>query len=228
LQGNVFALRLAGRPNERKAIMAIDRYYVWVDNIAPELAIDSIPSAFASQGNDGWLPLAICDNEIHADAIADAIEAATHDLLDKLGMVIYRNPLSEFDDPSHVLLIGAKVKELYDWLDCHPQEVKGLFQTLPQITLAATARRLQDALPLAADGTASPAATTNDDRDKWIYDKCVENKEAYTTIISKLAGKQQWEPIESIPGIKNAANRYAKSHRLPLIPSRQPGRPPKK
>jgi hypothetical protein len=68
-----------------------------------------------------------------------------------------------------------------------------------------------------------PAATANDARDKWLYEQCCKLV-IYSSIVRALAKKKKWEPIESIQGIKNAANRYAEAHALPVIPSRQPGR----
>ncbi len=68
------------------------------------------------------------------------------------------------------------------------------------------------------------AATANDARDKWLYDQCLALVK-YGTIIRQLSNKTEWEPIGSVKGIKNAANRYANSHLLPLIPPRQHGRP---
>jgi len=74
--------------------------------------------------------------------------------------------------------------------------------------------------------TRSPrrSATANTDRDRWLYEQCCEFTK-YSTIISRLAKKTEWEPIESIGGVKTAANRYARCCGLPLIPKRQPGRP---
>jgi hypothetical protein len=69
----------------------------------------------------------------------------------------------------------------------------------------------------------SPAVTANDARDKWLYDECCKAVK-YETIKRQLAEKKGWEPLDSIQGIKLAANRYAKAHDLSSIPSRQPGR----
>ena len=71
-----------------------------------------------------------------------------------------------------------------------------------------------------------PAATANDTRDRWLYEECCRLTQ-YQTIINKLAKNAEWESIGTIQGIKRAANRYAKSHKLPKIPFRQPGRQPK-
>jgi len=79
---------------------------------------------------------------------------------------------------------------------------------------------------LRCDGVAKikqPAITTNDARDKWIYQKCVALV-PYASIVRQLKEKAKWELIDSIQGIKLAAKRYAERNCLPPIPSRQPGR----
>ena len=73
---------------------------------------------------------------------------------------------------------------------------------------------------------ASTATTANDTRDKWLYDQCCKIVE-YETICLRLAQKKKWAAIDSVQGVRSAAQRYAKRHDLPDIPSRQPGRPPK-
>lgn len=75
------------------------------------------------------------------------------------------------------------------------------------------------------------ALTANNDRDKWLYEQCCKLV-TYSTIRNRLekksGGKTKWEPIDSDQGVRQAANRYAKSNHLPPIPSRQPGRKPAK
>lgn len=74
------------------------------------------------------------------------------------------------------------------------------------------------------------ALSANDHRDKWLYEQCCA-RVIYKTIKSELRRRAEsdgWDPIESIPGIKRAAERYAESHNLPPIPKRQRGRPSKK
>jgi len=67
-------------------------------------------------------------------------------------------------------------------------------------------------------------------RDKWIYDECC-GRTPYKEIINELqrmiaSGQQpEWESIESVNGIKRAAERYAARHDLPLPPKRASGRP---
>jgi hypothetical protein len=62
-------------------------------------------------------------------------------------------------------------------------------------------------------------------RNKWIYRECLKGKKmSYRRIIAnlkKLASEKGWEVIESIPGIRVAANSYAKKHGKPSIPRRQ-------
>jgi hypothetical protein len=71
------------------------------------------------------------------------------------------------------------------------------------------------------------SATSNEDRDGWLYEQCCQLIR-YSRIMEQLA--HRWpadEAIQSIQGIKRAANRYARTHHLPPIPSRQRGRPPR-
>ena len=63
-------------------------------------------------------------------------------------------------------------------------------------------------------------------RNKWLYEQCTEVM-PYATIILRLKEKSDWEPIESISGVKRAANAYAERKGLPPIPRRQRGRPRK-
>ena len=75
----------------------------------------------------------------------------------------------------------------------------------------------------------APIETPNDERDKWLYEQCCELV-GYNTIVTrlrKLAKKKNWELIESVQGVKEAARRYAKRHNLTAIPKRQSGRSPK-
>ena len=67
----------------------------------------------------------------------------------------------------------------------------------------------------------------SEQRNKWLYEQCNANV-PYQTIIIELkakASRKQWNPIESVPGIKRAAEAYAKRMGLPLPPTRTPGRP---
>jgi hypothetical protein len=82
--------------------------------------------------------------------------------------------------------------------------------------------------PHAAKPSTPLAATGNDARDKWLYEQCKKPTIKLETIKNNLAKKTKWAYIDSIQGIRLAANRYAKRHGLPNIPSRQPGRPARK
>jgi hypothetical protein len=59
----------------------------------------------------------------------------------------------------------------------------------------------------------------NEARDKWIYDQYVHG-----THLAKIRGhlkrRGNWDPLESVQGIRQAALRYAKRHNLTLPPSR--------
>jgi len=50
----------------------------------------------------------------------------------------------------------------------------------------------------------------------------------YDKIKRHVAGKPEWEPLGTVPGVKAAAARFAKQFNLPLPPSRHPGRPKRK
>lgn len=59
-------------------------------------------------------------------------------------------------------------------------------------------------------------------RNKWIYDSCVKLT-SYTTILYELEAKARlngWDLITSIPGLKRAANSYAKRKQLTPPPLR--------
>jgi hypothetical protein len=63
-------------------------------------------------------------------------------------------------------------------------------------------------------------------RDRWIYTLCMEGAPYRSIIIALRDHPSRWETIESVQGIKRAAEDYAKRHGLPLPPKRQHGRPP--
>jgi hypothetical protein len=64
-------------------------------------------------------------------------------------------------------------------------------------------------------------------RDKWIYSEC-RKLTPYKSIIAQLRRKPKtWERIESVPGIKRAAEAYATRHNLELPPARKRGRKPR-
>ena len=48
---------------------------------------------------------------------------------------------------------------------------------------------------------------------------------AYESIRRHVNDNSNWEPLGSVPGVKDAAKRFAEQFNLPLPPSRQPGRP---
>jgi hypothetical protein len=58
-------------------------------------------------------------------------------------------------------------------------------------------------------------------RDKWIYEEC-HKATRYKEIIRQLGEKPKaWDRITTSQGIRDAASRYAKRHKLPPIPKRQ-------
>lgn len=64
-------------------------------------------------------------------------------------------------------------------------------------------------------------------RNHWIYSQCCAGT-PYDQIIHELRRQpESWPRLESIPGVKAAAERYAQRHGLPSPPTRQPGRPRK-
>lgn len=62
-----------------------------------------------------------------------------------------------------------------------------------------------------------------DERNQWIYkkrcDPSVQDKNIVTEL-KRIAKSKGWDPIRSIQGVRAAAERYAKSHKKPLPPSR--------
>ncbi len=63
-------------------------------------------------------------------------------------------------------------------------------------------------------------------RDAWIYKQCMKGT-AYKVIILSLKEKPRWTPIDSVQGIRAAAQRHADADGLPPPPKRQGGRPRK-
>jgi hypothetical protein len=64
----------------------------------------------------------------------------------------------------------------------------------------------------------------HDDRDKWIYEQAMNGRE-WDRIRSHLDKHQEWEPIGTVNGVKDAARRYARRHGKPVPPRRKHGRP---
>jgi hypothetical protein len=74
----------------------------------------------------------------------------------------------------------------------------------------------------------TPAASRDpklEARDKWIYQQCCKGRAmSYPNIIAELRRKSKakgWKPIESVQGIRRAANTYADNHNLSRPPRRQ-------
>ena len=87
-------------------------------------------------------------------------------------------------------------------------------------------RLIEEALPAVNLDQSAHWDEKTDDRDEWIYEQCMSGR-AYKAIIAALKGNpQSWERIESVNGIKAAANRYARRKGVLPPPTRQPGRPP--
>ena len=73
--------------------------------------------------------------------------------------------------------------------------------------------------------TATPPESTNgnEGRGRWLYDEWKAGTK-WERIKERLAKRPEFDPIESIAGVKVAVKRYAKRHNLPFSP-RVPGRP---
>ena len=71
--------------------------------------------------------------------------------------------------------------------------------------------------------TVPESANGNEGRGKWLYDEWKAGTK-WERIKERLAKRPEFDPIESIPGIKAAIKRHAKRHDLPFSP-RAPGRP---
>jgi hypothetical protein len=64
----------------------------------------------------------------------------------------------------------------------------------------------------------------HDDRDKWIYEQAMNGRE-WDRIRSHLDKHEEWEPIGTVNGVKDAARRYARRHGKPVPPRRKHGCP---
>ena len=61
-------------------------------------------------------------------------------------------------------------------------------------------------------------------RDKWLYQQLLNVEKPLRAVVSELKEMcpvRGWEPIESIQGVRTAANKYAKRHGKPPPPRRQ-------
>jgi hypothetical protein len=66
--------------------------------------------------------------------------------------------------------------------------------------------------------------TLNPERDAWIYRQVMRGV-PHKEIIAELKRRPEWEFIKDPPGIRRAAEQYAKVHELAPPPDRKPGRP---
>jgi hypothetical protein len=65
------------------------------------------------------------------------------------------------------------------------------------------------------------------DRNKWIYEQHKQGV-SFKLIKNQLKTHSEWQDISSTQGLKGASAAYAQRANLPLAPSRQPGRHPKR
>jgi len=103
------------------------------------------------------------------------------------------------------LAVRSEIARVLDWCEAASRIVDG------------TTRR---------EGT-TDATSPREQRDKWIYDECMKNT-AYKTVAARLKKRRpkKWPMIESLTGIKAAADRYADRHGLPRPHARKSGRRP--
>jgi hypothetical protein len=64
-----------------------------------------------------------------------------------------------------------------------------------------------------------PWKSENEARDKWIYEQLRKGKKPTPVLkeYQRMPALRDWEPINSVAGLTQAAKRYAKRHGLPLI-----------
>lgn len=101
---------------------------------------------------------------------------------------------------------------------------RSVFPEMPDLDWIRLALDAEHATPTAAELPA--VASGNEDRDAWIYAKVTAGI-PYKEILSELRKRSDWEPLETIEGVRRAARRHAERHGLKRPPSRHPGRPTK-
>ena len=134
--------------------------------------------------------------------------------------------------PIPMKAIGAYAPFDTNWTAIRPYSgppvyAQGFVHDVWQVSVAAL-DRLIEASDEPAKRTADseghlPAATANDTRDKWIYEKTMKGT-CWDTIAVDLGKKpKSWKRISG-PGCKRAAIRYAERNGLPSPPTRKQGR----
>ncbi len=88
-------------------------WYVWIDGIPRELSTAAKAGIFRNldRKND-WLPLVLCDDELKADAVSDALAQDQSDTIKRWNLTVYRNPLDEQTSPEHIAAIKNKILEV--------------------------------------------------------------------------------------------------------------------
>ena len=62
---------------------------------------------------------------------------------------------------------------------------------------------------------------SSEDRDRWIYEKCLEGMPHGNIVLKLKANKEGWQHISTPQGIRDRAIKYAKRHGLPEPPPRR-------
>jgi hypothetical protein len=82
--------------------------------------------------------------------------------------------------------------------------------------------------PKAKDRKTGPKVGRNDARDEWIHKqlcktgKTMRSQQSILNELNQLAGQRDWEKLESVQALRQAAIRYAKRNDLDLPPNRLP------
>ena len=63
-----------------------------------------------------------------------------------------------------------------------------------------------------------------EERDRWIYEQWWDGTK-FEEIKQQVKARSDWEPIETVQGVKDAGKAYVDRYGLPLPPPRRPGRP---
>lgn len=63
------------------------------------------------------------------------------------------------------------------------------------------------------------ADSENEERDKFLYEeRCKNPRPSCGALRTQVNANPDWNPIDSDPGIRSAADRYAEKHKLPPVP----------
>ncbi len=179
---------------------------VEIDLVVPESLSPDVPY-FCSSNLAGW-----------PASVRRALDA----LRDQLGGIKYYFYLPNVKcRPGWNILDGKKVP-----MEQPPHKIQPeRGQPFPAAIVAGmrqAVEMLREAVEMLREAAREPDPT--DARDAWIYAQAMEGTPWGSIQRSLENDHPEWECIETVPGIRDAAFRYAEKHSKPDPPTRQPGR----